>query len=898
MSSEGNPPIVASCEQGPASDALPNVHGRTCPTRRGPNSHQRNLSLDFRPMKISLPPVAQVTAGTTVAALAATTQHHRHRSLDLDLHRIPEVDVTPSPEQQCSKAKLLPMAKSSKLKEDITSLGSDDSGICGSDSSAETRPKGSEETIATEEVKSEPEEEQPKEVVIKQTVETAAAEPAAKENCVPKKDNLLRFMESSMFQAPLAISYLFTTKEIGVQTYIANKLFTFPEQEVDFYLPQLISMYIHIPELATLIFPYLKQRCIKSAEFSLQVVWLLKSYSSDAHLTSKKKSDGTKLKTLILSDKLRPRSFHDREVVKHPLTAPSPNKKAHQRSQSDASALIVGQASAEAAENSSTCLGDLRSGRAFNTGCTCFNTHRGMVNNLKGRQTSCICSAPRLEGEVQFVDKLLAIGHLLPEVSGGKEAQAIRLRAEIDQINLNLPARVWLPIHSSSIPHHVLHISTAFSAVLNSKDKAPFILYVEVLEVDNIETSPVPQKMLNALRSTKSEENLLTNERPSPSNTSQNLATMLHSNSMGMLYPYDNDDCWTQEDDEISQQYVNKMKTDRDTISQISLESSDSRDMMVAAGDIRRRLSSAFSDPRTLARRRDPEDPSANVLSEPWMDKVQRIRDSSPYGRLANWRLLSVIIKCGDDLRQEMLAAQMLEMLQNTWKDEKLALRLRPYKIVCLSADSGFIEPVLNSVSLHQIKKQHQMSLLEYFHANFGPPNSEEFLEAQQNFVASCAAYCVVCYLLQVKDRHNGNILLDDKGHLIHIDFGFILSTSPRNLGFETSPFKLTQEFVDVMGGEESDMFRYFKLLILQGLLAARKHMDNLLILVEIMRSGSQLPCFKSGAATVQALKNRFHLTLTEEKLERLVDKMVCNSLDSLSTNLYDRYQYITNGIL
>jgi len=139
------------------------------------------------------------------------------------------------------------------------------------------------------------------------------------------------------------------------------------------------------------------------------------------------------------------------------------------------------------------------------------------------------------------------------------------------------------------------------------------------------------------------------------------------------------------------------MKTDRDTISQISLESSDSRDMMVAAGDIRRRLSSAFSDPRTIARRRDPDDPSANVLryindnfslpflkqihfSEPWMDKVQRIRDGSPYGRLANWRLLSVIIKCGDDLRQEMLAAQMLEMLQNTWKDEKLALCLRPYK--------------------------------------------------------------------------------------------------------------------------------------------------------------------------------------------------------------------------
>ena len=69
----------------------------------------------------------------------------------------------------------------------------------------------------------------------------------------------------------------------------------------------------------------------------------------------------------------------------------------------------------------------------------------------------------------------------------------------------------------------------------------------------------------------------------------------------------------------------------------------------------------------------------------------------------------------------------------------------------------------------------------------------------------------------QVKDRHNGNILLDSEGHLIHIDYGFILSCSPKNLGFESSPFKLTPEFVAVMGGVDSDMFAYFKILILQG---------------------------------------------------------------------------------
>lgn len=47
--------------------------------------------------------------------------------------------------------------------------------------------------------------------------------------------------------------------------------------------------------------------------------------------------------------------------------------------------------------------------------------------------------------------------------------------------------------------------------------------------------------------------------------------------------------------------------------------------------------------------------------------------------------------------------------------------------------------------------------------------------------------------------RHNGNILLTAEGHIIHIDYGFILSISPgKNLGFESSAFKLTHEFVEV----------------------------------------------------------------------------------------------------
>ena len=85
----------------------------------------------------------------------------------------------------------------------------------------------------------------------------------------------------------------------------------------------------------------------------------------------------------------------------------------------------------------------------------------------------------------------------------------------------------------------------------------------------------------------------------------------------------------------------------------------------------------------------------------------------------------------------------------------------------------------------------------------------------------SLAGYSLFCYLFAVKDRHNGNILLDSRGHVIHIDFGFILGIAPGGkFSLETAPFKLTAEMAEVLGGEHSILFSEFRMLLVQGLLA------------------------------------------------------------------------------
>lgn len=232
-----------------------------------------------------------------------------------------------------------------------------------------------------------------------------------------------------------------------------------------------------------------------------------------------------------------------------------------------------------------------------------------------------------------------------------------------------------------------------------------------------------------------------------------------------------------------------------------------------------------------VQRRGDRDDPSAAIFGEAWEAKKERIRKSSPYGWMKNWDLVSVIVKTGADLRQEAFACQLISVCHKIWVDAGVDVWVKLMRILVTGESSGLIETITNGVSLHSLKRSLTMASIEsgknprhriatlkdHFLKAFGEPDSKPHRAGVDAFKRSLAAYSVISYILQLKDRHNGNVLIDSEGHIVHIDFGFMLSNSPGSVGFEAAPFKLTHEYVDVLGGLNSPDYEDYKKLCKQA---------------------------------------------------------------------------------
>lgn len=152
---------------------------------------------------------------------------------------------------------------------------------------------------------------------------------------------------------------------------------------------------------------------------------------------------------------------------------------------------------------------------------------------------------------------------------------------------------------------------------------------------------------------------------------------------------------------------------------------------------------------------------------------------------------LKMLFKCGDDLRQDQLAMQLIQIMDRIWLDNGYDFRMKPYRVLATYDQVGMLEVVLNAETTSSIHLKFggafgalkEDTIMLFLKENNKDTESEK--NALDNFVKSCAGYCVATYILGIGDRHSGNIMVTTSGNLFHIDFGHFLGNFKYKYGFK-----------------------------------------------------------------------------------------------------------------
>ncbi|CAG9313004.1 PI4KB_4 [Blepharisma stoltei] len=498
-----------------------------------------------------------------------------------------------------------------------------------------------------------------------------------------------------------------------------------------------------------------------------------------------------------------------------------------------------------------------------------------------------------------FVEKLTQISIRI--LHSPKKSET--LKEELKELNQLLPACAYIPFNNPIARNcAVLHIIANEARVFTTKERAPYKICVEIFR---------PYEELLVLDPSKSASALDRRSASVPSVRSFHL----NKTVIEEIKSETTDDGF----DEIIKAIQKESETNRKHRETIDVARSRPPALSSSYihydrlsifgqpgnGDLEAVYGGEEEDDQTDKEESIDETNKRAIFKESFKEMAERIRSKSPFGKLKTWDLLHIIVKSGDDLRQEQLAMQLISFFQQTWREKKLDLWLYAYDIIATGEGCGILECVPDAISIDGLKKDlptDQKTLHHFFQMQFGGEKSKRSKRAKREFMKSLAGYSLLCYILQIKDRHNGNILIDRHGHLIHIDFGFMFSNSPGgNINFEKAPFKLTDEFERVLGGRRSKLFIEFRSLCVKGFIALKEKAEQIVLLVEMMRfgSGASLGCFVGGEEVTRGLRERLlpRESMSEGDCKEYINLLIDESLDNWTTRCYDRFQYCCQNI-
>ena len=259
-----------------------------------------------------------------------------------------------------------------------------------------------------------------------------------------------------------------------------------------------------------------------------------------------------------------------------------------------------------------------------------------------------------------------------------------------------------------------------------------------------------------------------------------------------------------------------------------------------------------------------------------------------------------VMLKCGDDLRMDMVTMQLFKAMQTLWFENKLAVKMSLYKIICTGNQQGMLEMVTNAETLASIHVKEGGAINQFFSKapikNWIEKNKADVSSADaiNNFLISNVAYCLATFVLGIGDRHNDNIMIKKNGELFHIDFGHFLGHFKYKMGIkrERAPFVFTRQFQTVLGDDNSKLFIEFKEKLKRGYTILRNNKEAIVTLLRI------LLCTGIPELNEKSLKYlEGTLAMKKNDTEALVylEKQLADSLDSVSTKLNFAIHIVAN---
>ena len=257
-----------------------------------------------------------------------------------------------------------------------------------------------------------------------------------------------------------------------------------------------------------------------------------------------------------------------------------------------------------------------------------------------------------------------------------------------------------------------------------------------------------------------------------------------------------------------------------------------------------------------------------------------------------------VMLKCGDDLRMDMVTLQLFKAMQTVWFENGLNVKMSLYKVLCTGNEEGMLEMVTNAETLANIHVKEGGAISQLFSKgsvkNWIEKNCANKKEAIENFMLSNVAYCLATFVLGIGDRHNDNIMIKRNGELFHIDFGHFLGHFKYKMGIkrERAPFVFTRQFQSVLGGDNSDNFKEFKSNLEKGYIILRNHKEVIITLLSILLC-TGIP--ELNEKSLRFLENSLLLKKDDKEAIEFLNKKLYESMDSVSTKLNFAIHIVAN---